>query len=69
MIATLTLLALLQNQKPIIVLAQPGQVLVHRKPFIPNHYRKNTPVPYMPGAGQPLIDREEPKLQSLLVRP
>ena len=69
MIATLTLLALLQIQKPIIILGQPGQVLVQRTLVIPNHYRKNTPVPYMPGAGQPLIDREEPKPKSLLVRP
>jgi hypothetical protein len=37
--------------------------------YIPNHYRKNTPVPYMPGAGQPLIDRETPVGRSLLIGP
>jgi hypothetical protein len=36
---------------------------------MPNGYRKGTPIPAMPGAGTPLIDREEPVGRSYFAEP
>jgi hypothetical protein len=33
-------------------------------PYIPNGYRKGTPVPAMPGAGEPYLDSHEPLARS-----
>jgi len=34
---------------------------------IPNYFKKGDPVPYMPGAGEPLINREEPTFKAILL--
>jgi hypothetical protein len=38
-------------------------------PPMPNGYSKGTPIPAMPGAGTPLIDREEPVGRSYFAEP
>ncbi|MCH7903869.1 MAG: hypothetical protein IH944_04795 [Armatimonadetes bacterium] len=38
-------------------------------PYIPNLYKRGDPIPYMPGAGKPRLDDDEPvRVYSLLIK-
>ncbi|MEX2242812.1 MAG: hypothetical protein WD716_03085 [Fimbriimonadaceae bacterium] len=78
MLAAICLLTLSAAQRPQLdperdfILLPSGIVQTYSGtslPPMPNGYRKGTPIPAMPGAGTPLIDREEPVGRSYYAEP
>jgi len=78
MLAAICLLALSAAQQPRLdpardfVLLPSGTVQTYPGASLtpmPNGYRKGEPIPYMPGSGTPLIDREEPVGRSYYAEP
>jgi hypothetical protein len=78
MLAAICLLTLSAAQQPrldpseYLILLPSGTVQIYQGAKLtpmPNGYRKGTPIPAMPGAGTPLIDREEPVGRSYYAEP
>ena len=60
------------QEKPLLYVIGRGDVppvsYENLPPYIPNGYKPGDYVPYMPGAGEPLLDRDpNPTVKSILV--